>query len=384
MDSASTLERRSSDRTAVDRLIEGATRRLATRACAVLVRSPAIDAGLPETSDLDFLAFTEASDLYPERLGWNGDRESAGRPIDVTWLPSAWLDDPRALAARGLIAHRLLTSDLALPQRRDAARCRSVTSAFHERRSSSAARPASSRWMATVRRSDHLGFPGAPWCTWLTQLAWRPASRLGRPCPNVYTRPLDYFRRSKSGSGEACAPGSSEPVSRPGPSLAKLLCNEARHAVAAAPEPSYPLACATARASSIAIGCAWELRWRVSAAEEMCRRGQAAAAVYYLRFYAYALARAPMVHARAREGRDVSYLRPERAVLPDLQRLCPEVIDDLNVVFAGTSSATVEPVERALAAVHELREGVVGLLRSSGLPMPALVPWVPHELPRTG
>jgi hypothetical protein len=56
----------------------------------VLVRDPAIDPGLPKTSDLDFLAFTEASDLYLERLAWNGERKSARRPIDVTfWLRMA-------------------------------------------------------------------------------------------------------------------------------------------------------------------------------------------------------------------------------------------------------------------------------------------------------
>ncbi len=55
-----------------------------------------------------------------------------------------------------------------------------------------------------------------------------------------------------------------------------------------------------------------ELDWRIQVAEEMADDGFPEAALYYLRFWAYSLARIPMVWQSALEGKDIPFLRPER------------------------------------------------------------------------
>jgi hypothetical protein len=88
-----------------------------------------------------------------------------------------------------------------------------------------------------------------------------------------------------------------------------------------------------------------------------------------------------MVHARALEGSDVSYLRPERAVLPVLQQSCPEVLDDLNLVFAGAQAPTVALVEESLSGLQRFRELVLDVLqRRGGLPL-TVPSWTPYVSP---
>ena len=122
-----------------------------------------------------------------------------------------------------------------------------------------------------------------------------------------------------------------------------------------------------------------ERDYRLAVAAEMAGRGSPEAAVHYLRFYAYALARIPLVRARAAEGRDVSFLRPEQAVLPDLRRHCPDIIDDLTFVFSGRLPATDVDVREALATLSDFRDRTVADLRSSHIELPALGPWKPLE-----
>jgi hypothetical protein len=84
-----------------------------------------------------------------------------------------------------------------------------------------------------------------------------------------------------------------------------------------------------------------------------------------------------MVHARSTEGLNVSFLRPEKAVLPELQRLVPEVIEDLDLILSGSRSLDVEAVNTSLSLTSNFRDGTVQRLQSSGIPVPELNAWVP-------
>jgi hypothetical protein len=98
-----------------------------------------------------------------------------------------------------------------------------------------------------------------------------------------------------------------------------------------------------------------------------------------LRFCAYAVARIPMVRARATEGRDVSFLRPEKAMLPELSSLVPEIIDDLDLILAGTRHLDVEVVKRSLSMLDIFRDNTVKYLDARGIPVPELKPWKPYQ-----
>jgi hypothetical protein len=111
----------------------------------------------------------------------------------------------------------------------------------------------------------------------------------------------------------------------------------------------------------------------------MLRRGDSASSVFYLRFCAYAIARIPMVHARALEGRDVSYLRPEQAVLPELQSLAPEIIHDLDFILAGGDSLNADAVRKSLDMLICFRDHGFACLRARGADMPELESWEPYQ-----
>jgi hypothetical protein len=205
-----------------------------------------------------------------------------------------------------------------------------------------------------------------------------------RPCPNVYTRPFGYLAELGAIAGEHFTSEWTQALCLDAdPVRAIAALRRVRATVAQRfPEPVWP---SSMRATTRFEYRYWlrreESEWRIRLAEEMLRHGHDAAALHYVRFLAYALARAPMVHARAAEGCDVSYLRPEKSVRSDVSRLCPEILEDLNIVFAGTPTPSVAAVERGLASVHAFRERVVEILRDHGAPVPLLTPWAPYRPP---
>lgn len=357
---------------------------------ALRVRSPLLlvrDSDEPfavHPADVDVAAFDAIDDLRPERLGWASPAIDA-TPVDVTWLPLQWLDDPDALAGHGLIAHRLASSLV-----------------VHAATASMAAAVARARdhfHAAEARRRRILGFfemgrltvreigvtRDAPsvalfWIHMATAACIAAAvdgSR--RLCPNVYTRVVSYFDPAEEAgvSVEGCVEALrlDADVSVARAAVLRLHDTVSRRC----PEPDWP---GPMRHSTRFEYRYWidprECTWRVAVADALAQAGRPADALHYLRFLAYATARAVMVWQRAREGRDVSYLRPERAVGPELRRICPEVLDDLDLALAGMVQPPFSVVERALARLGRLRIDTIDALQRSGTVLPDVVPWEPY------
>jgi hypothetical protein len=349
------------------------------------MRTPAIDEDCPDTSDVDVAVFADVEDLYPERLALSGQSAHGGRTIDVTWLPEAWLGDPDVLAAHGLIAHRLATSMFVSGDPSAAAAQAAVVDRFY--RSDIQARRVSGFFEMARLTVLEVGitwdFPAlALFWLHMAHAACLAAALEGlrRRCPNVYTRPAGYLTELEAATGEGIASEWREALrldADPAQAIRSLRCV---HAIVSGRfrEPGWPDSMRmTTRCEYRYWISADELHWRISVAEEMCRRGQPAAAIHYLRFVGYAVARAPMVHARAAEGRDVSYLRPEQSVRRDLARLCPDILDDLNVVLGGGAAPDVRAVERGLTALHVFRDRVIEMLCERDVPVPLSTAWTP-------
>jgi hypothetical protein len=360
---------------------------VAPRALGILIRTPAVDVRLPDTSDLDFMILADIDDLCSERMHLtapDGTRTMA----DLTWFPWAWVSDPEVAATRGWVPHRLLSSRLVWDSGRDLARyCEEIGRHMYR---------TGIQQKRTAVFLD-IGFQtvreiGITWDFPALALFWLHMAHaaclaamldgLRRLCPNVYTRPFDYLDEAES----LAHPGlrrqwiealhlDADPM-RIIPSLRRI------HTVISAkfPEPDWP--------ESIKAGTRFEYRywlsseeldWRIRVALEMVRRGDSAAAIFYLRFCAYAIVRIPMVHARTLEGRDVSFLRPETAVLPELQRLVPEVVEDLDRILTGTRGVDVDAVKGSLSMLGILRDSTVACLQACGTPVPELKAWEPHQ-----
>jgi hypothetical protein len=361
---------------------------LRARAAAILVRSSALDARFPDTADLDVLAVADVEEFRSERLHV---AVAVGPPamVDVAWIPWAWLESPREMAKRGWVPHRVLSSELVFDSGRDLARrCEAARRCLYEpsiqRRRLKAFLDIGSH---TVREI------GVTWDFPALALFWlhmAHAACLGalldgrrRLCPNVYTRPFDYLEDVEREDGSGARRAWIEALRLDVDPEVLIAALRRIHAVVAAryPEPGWP--------DAIGQGARYEYRywlsvdevsWRIDVAREMVRRHEPWAGVFYLRFCAYALARIPMIHEEARRGdRDVSFLRPERAVRPALERLAPGILDDLGAALGGNPGAERHDVERSLSMLLAFRDFALHGLRERGAPVPDPGTWAPYE-----
>jgi len=363
---------------------------LADRSAALLVRHPLIDPRFPETSDLDCLAVADIEEFRSERLQFSAP-DGTSRMVDVAWLPWAWFDSPEATAARGWVPHRLLTCEIVFDSGRDVAR-------YLEQIRRSMYRPGvqQKRLAAFLEIGFHTvreigitwDFPAlASFWLHMSHAACLGAALdgMGRLCPNVYTRPFDYLDDLEESSGVPLRRTWIEALHLDADLESAVAALSRMHATVATafPEPAWPDTTGNGTRFEYRY---WvspaELSWRIEVAREMARRHEPAGALFYLRFCAYAVARLPMLHARARNGEhDVSFFRPEKAVLPELRRLVPEIIDDLSMVLGGARDLDRAAVWSGLSRLYEFRDLVVGCLRGCDAPVPEPKTWAPYEPP---
>jgi hypothetical protein len=359
-------------------------RHLGHRPSALFVREPLVDPLYPQTSDADVLAFADVPELLPERL--NLPVTDGALPIDVIWLPTSWLHDVRALARQGLIAHRLAGSTLLSDPHGFATGVLQALQEIFWQPDASASRLHGFMEMGHLAVREigvtrdfpplalfwlHTAF-AAGLCT-LTDAA-------GRLCPNVYTRPIDALRalpRLRALGWERRLIEALR-LDRPAQTMIEPLQALYSEVAARFPEPEWPAAMrATTRAEYRYFLAREELDWRIGVAREMIARGENAAAVYYLRFWAYALARIPMVWHCARAGRDVSFVRPERAAGIALREQCPGILPLLETLLAGPSPIDAQELEAAVDTLSNFRRHIVDTVHNVALPDDAFKPWIP-------
>lgn len=351
---------------------------------AILAREPLLDNDFPDTSDIDLMVVAEVNELLPERLHLTSLPDSTPR-IDVIRLPERMLDECDELARMGLVPHRLLSSGIVhdktgqLEDQLDALRRKMYEPQIQAER---------------IKGFLEMGFYtvreiGVTWDFPALALFWLHVGHAAclaamsdgahRSCPNVYTRPLNYCRELEELYGMELVHPFIEALHLDVDPNSLIPALRRIHATVAQrfPEPDWPANMRHAtRYEYRYFACQEELNWRISVAEEMARRGHCPEAVFYLRFWAYSLARLPMVYHRAQEGVDVSFMRPERAVLAELKRHCPEILDNLRDIL-GPPQLSVADVSLSLDMLYENRERTLTFLQSCGVQLPDLRKWQP-------
>ncbi len=363
--------------------------RLGGQAEAVFVRTPMVDLHLPETSDLDLLVVGEAEDFFPERLSLES-ASPATRRIDLIWLPREKLGDVQGLARLGLVGHRVLSSEVVSDRTGYATQQRAALhSSFHDP-AIQAQRIAGFLEMGFLTVQE----VGVTWQFPALALFWLHMAYAaclaaivdgaGEFCPNVFTRPFDSVRRAEAATQCDLENSIIETLHLRGETrqMTESLRRIYEVVSHSFPEPIWPDRMRQlTRYEYRYFASRSELEWRIRVAKEMSRRGSHPAAVFYLRFWAYALARLPMVSQRALEGVDVSFIRPSRAVLPELERLCPEILDDLTLVLGGGDRLTTEDVTGSLDMLYLMREQTLTFLGTQNLRFPDSKTWRPYEVP---
>lgn len=371
--------------------IENATaqviRSFASRAFAILIRNPPLDTRYPETSDIDYIVVADIEDIRSQRLNIT-DLHGARTMVDLTWIPRASISDPKIAATHGWIPHRLLSSSVVWDAGSDfALHCRKI-----ERHMYDAEIQQKRAGIFLDTAFETVREVGITWDFPALALFWLhmghaaclaaalDAMRL--LCPNVFTRPFDYLREAEPRIQPGLRRRWMEALRLDADPMQLIPSLRRMHAVIASrfPEPEW--------LPEIRQGTRFEYRywlspqeldWRIRVASEMIRCGDSAAAVFYLRFCAYAIARIPIVHACSAQGVNVSFLRPEKAVLPELRRLIPEIVEDLGLVLAGSGEIDASAIREALSMLVDLRDNTLALLRACGSPVPEMKPWEPYQ-----
>jgi len=350
---------------------------------AVLVREPLLDLDFPATSDLDLMVIADVEELLPERLV-NGSSHST-TPIDVIRLPRKLLHNCEELAQMGLVPHRLLSSRLVhdktgkIGDELETLRLKLYEPKIHAQRLTGFLEMG----FYTVREI------GVTWDFPALALFWLHVGHAAcvaaivdghrQFCANVYTRPLAYCRQLEAQGCMQIVESFVQALflDTDVESLIAPLRRMHRVVHERFPEPDWPSNMRQmTRYEYRYFGSGAELDWRISVAREMARCGNHADAVFYLRFWAYSLARLPMVYHRALEGIDVSFMRPECKVLPDLQQHCPEILEDLSAILGPPLLATTD-INDSLGKLYELRELTLSFLKYHGIVLAGLRPWQP-------
>lgn len=367
------------------RAVELAIARDGAKAVAIQLRKPISDPCSPEVYDVDLMMFAPIPAFLPER---RHPADPHDRSLDIVWYPQALLEQPEQLAQLGLAAHRYMASEAVHDPSGLSAACRAAMLACFQRRDIRTARCAvflDVGWKTVREIGITWDFPALA-RFWLHMAASSciafGVDGLGGFCPNVFTRPLPYLRWIEAQTGLTLhdalvtALGLDEvPEDAVAPLRRIHRVVAQRFAGPVWPETMRRLT----RAEYAYTIAADELEFRIAVARDMLAQGQRASALHYLRFWAYSLARIPMIHARAAEGVDAAFLQPETAVLPDLRQHCPEILDDLRRVLAGDAEVSTAQVQRGVTSVMQLRDTLADALRSRGVTMDPLPAWAPFQ-----
>jgi hypothetical protein len=315
-----------------------------------------------------------------------------GTPIDIAWYPAALLDDGRRIARSGLAAHRLAASVPVWGT--DAAGLQRAALAAMNEPAVQAARIEVFLDMGrlTVREVGVTGDFPALARFWLQMghagciAAW--ADVEGIHCPNVYTRPFGALDALRERTGHDPLPALASALGLEGDMATVAAAADAvrgLHAIVAArfADPPWPTAMREATRAEYAYTLnAAELAWRLAVADELALGGRVPAALWYLRYWAYALARLTMVWFAAERGDDIAFLRPERAVRPALAAQCPEMIPLLEQALgdgAGGTSIDAAQVEAGIRHLAQLRRLLTSLFEEQSIPVATGADWRPYQ-----
>ncbi len=81
-----------------------------------------------------------------------------------------------------------------------------------------------------------------------------------------------------------------------------------------------------------------EFEYRRMVIESLINKGDYMNANFYLRFWAYSISRCPVVLAESNKGNNPSFYVPFRPFKESIENYCPEILEDMEVIFGSTDS----------------------------------------------
>jgi len=330
-----------------------------------------VDEDCPEVPEIDLLSIWGRTEEYPQRIAVD---TSLGRVyVDVLWIPVSAMIDPLEAAGYRMLSHLFLESETVWTRSSfidpliDQIKASSYEKTIWEKRLGSQLSFGDSALQEATRNLD---FPAGAMFFLQTAHAYYMtvlADALKISVMSLLTRPMTKLKRMAEETG--CALGEILMVNlhldnEPSASLGAL--RRVYDAVSAR--------CASQRiqgmnertwghyAYSIS---SLELEYREAVAAALMRKRDYANANFYLRFWAYSLARCPVVSEDARQGKKPSFYVPFSAFKESLTTVCPEIIEDVSLILGG--ELTRDEVEASINGTAYFRQLVVEKILEKGL-----------------
>jgi len=338
---------------------------------AVRCRRPLVDGDCPEVADVDLVAIWDRQEELPERRTVDGP---LGRVfVDVLWIPASALLDPVAAAGFMMLPHLLWESEpVSTPSGAVGSMVENVRLNIHERG------PWEKRIGEQINFGDaaltearrNLDFPSAAvfflqtaHAYYLTALA----DCLKQSVMSLLTRPMAKVKRMSAQTGvdlERMVKANLHLEAEPSASLDALRRVHAAVSSRGSPRQVRSLSERT-RGHYLYSVSPLELEYREAVTRALVGRGDYANANFFLRFWAYSLARCPVVLEEARQGRETSFYVPFRPFKESLEAARPEILEDMRTIFGG--EVTAAEAAKSVEETEAFRGLVEEQIRRSGL-----------------
>jgi hypothetical protein len=350
---------------------EEVCKQLEPNSLGILVRKPLIDEDCPEVSDLDVISIWEKSEEMPERITV---KTKQGRKfVDILWIPATKIFDAEDAASYKILPHLLLEYE-SFWMRSSAVNevVENIKQHIYDAK------------MWETRIHHQLNFGEAALEEAKKNLVFPPASlfflqtahsyftmaladSLKRSTMSLLTRPMTKIKHIATDTNtdlDLLMSANLHIDDNPRDSLIALRrvydkvaarCNGHRL------NGTYMRTRGHFEYSLSAL----EFEYRELVANALMLNEDFANANFYIRFWAYSLARCPIVLEEARQGRKPSFYVPFDPLSESVKATCPEILDDLKMILGGEIST--REAEQSIEGTVKFRNIVQMLIQKKGI-----------------
>jgi hypothetical protein len=348
-----------------------ATEQLKPSSLGVLSRVPLMDDDCPEVPEVDILSVWSGEEELPQRL--TVDARGRRVYVDILRVPVSRMIDPAEAAGYRMLPLLLRESEIVwsevgfLGLLIDRIKSKAYEKVVWEKRLGSQLSFGDS---ALRESSRNLSYPAGALFFLQTAYAYYMialADALKSSATSLMTKPLTKLKRMDAVTGlnlSGALVSNLYLEAEPGESVNALT---RIHKAVATRYGSHSVAgmSAMTRGHYDYSLSQVELEFRLAVASALINRGDIYNAHFYLRFWAYSLARCPIVLMEATRGLDPTFYVPFRPLRESLAEACPEILEDVTLVLGG--GVTRNRVEDGLGAASHFRKQVIKKIIEKGL-----------------
>jgi hypothetical protein len=337
----------------------------------ILTRKPLVDEDCPEVSDLDVISIWESPEEMPERRVVN--TKQGRKFVDILWIPAAKIFDTQDAASYKILPHLLLeytslwmrssavndvienikdhTYDNETWQTRIHHQINFGEAALEEAKKNIAFPPATLFFLQTAH--SYFGMTLADSLKRSTMsILTRPMTKI-QQIANMTNTNLDNLMRKNL-----------HIEYNPKDSL--LALRRVFNKVSAKCVGNRLMGTSLRTRGHFEYSLSsLELEYREIVTKALISNRDFANANFYIRFWAYSLARCPIVLEEARQGRKPSFYVPFDPLSESVKATCPEILDDLKIILGGTLST--QEVQHSIDGTVEFKKIVQMLIEKNGI-----------------